>query len=42
MFGLKHATEVDRIVAVSTIVSEHRNLFRAALVGHLGHGPYRL
>jgi high-affinity nickel-transport protein len=33
MFGLKHATEVDHIVAVSTIVSEHRNLFRAALVG---------
>lgn len=35
MFGLKHATEVDHIVAVSTIVSEHRNVFRSALVGGL-------
>jgi ABC-type nickel/cobalt efflux system permease component RcnA len=35
VFGLKHATEVDHVVAVSTIVSEHRNLFRAALVGGL-------
>ncbi len=34
-FGLKHATEVDHVVAVSTIVSEHRNLLRAALVGGL-------
>lgn len=33
IFGLKHATEVDHIVAVSTIVSEHRSLLRAALVG---------
>ncbi len=33
VFGLKHATEVDHVVAVSTIVSEHRNLARAALVG---------
>ncbi len=35
VFGLKHATEVDHVVAVSTIVSEHRNLWRAALVGGL-------
>jgi nickel/cobalt exporter len=35
IFGLKHATEVDHVVAVSTIVSEHRNLKRAALVGGL-------
>ncbi len=35
VFGLKHATEVDHVVAVSTIVSEHRNLFRAAVVGGL-------
>jgi ABC-type nickel/cobalt efflux system permease component RcnA len=35
VFGLKHATEVDHVVAVSTIVSEHRNVFRSALVGVL-------
>jgi ABC-type nickel/cobalt efflux system permease component RcnA len=35
IFGLKHAMEVDHVVAVSTIVSEHRNLFRATLVGAL-------
>jgi ABC-type nickel/cobalt efflux system permease component RcnA len=35
IFGLKHATEVDHIVAVSTIVSEHRKLLRSALVGGL-------
>ena len=35
LFGLKHATEADHVVAVSTIVSEHQNLFRAALVGAL-------
>lgn len=35
VFGLKHATEVDHVVAVSTIVSEHRNVLRAALVGVL-------
>jgi hypothetical protein len=28
VFGLKHATEVDHVVAVSTIVSEHRNVWR--------------
>jgi ABC-type nickel/cobalt efflux system permease component RcnA len=35
VFGLKHATEADHVVAVSTIVSEQRNLWRAALVGLL-------
>jgi ABC-type nickel/cobalt efflux system permease component RcnA len=33
VFGLKHATEVDHVVAVSTIVSEHKSVFRSALVG---------
>lgn len=35
VYGLKHATEVDHIVAVSTIVSEHKKLSRAAIVGGL-------
>jgi len=35
VFGLKHATEVDHVVAVSTIVSQHKNVFRSALVGAL-------
>jgi ABC-type nickel/cobalt efflux system permease component RcnA len=35
VFGLRHATEVDHVVAVSTIVSEQRNVWRAALVGGL-------
>jgi ABC-type nickel/cobalt efflux system permease component RcnA len=35
VFGLKHATEVDHIVAVSTIVSEHRSVLRSTLVGGL-------
>ncbi|MFL6210720.1 MAG: hypothetical protein ACJ74W_17850 [Pyrinomonadaceae bacterium] len=35
VFGLKHATEVDHVVAVTTIVSEHRKLWRATLVGAL-------
>jgi hypothetical protein len=35
VYGLKHATEVDHIVAVSTIVSEHRKLSHAAWVGGL-------
>ncbi len=35
VFGLKHATEVDHVVAVSTIVSEHKNLWRSTLVGGL-------
>lgn len=35
VFGLKHATEADHIVAVSTIVSEQRSLLRSATVGAL-------
>lgn len=35
LFGLKHATEVDHVVAVSTIVSQHRNVWRSAMVGAL-------
>jgi ABC-type nickel/cobalt efflux system permease component RcnA len=35
VFGLKHATEVDHVVAVSAIVSEHRSVWRSALVGAL-------
>ncbi len=31
--GLKHATEVDHVVAVSTIVSRYRSVWRSALVG---------
>lgn len=33
VFGLKHATEVDHIIAVSSIVSQHRSLTRSAAVG---------
>ena len=33
LFGLKHATEVDHVVAVSTIVSQQRNVWRSSLVG---------
>jgi ABC-type nickel/cobalt efflux system permease component RcnA len=35
VFGLRHATEADHIIAVSTIVSEQRNLLRSAAVGAL-------
>jgi ABC-type nickel/cobalt efflux system permease component RcnA len=35
VFGLKHATEVDHVVAVTTLVSQHRSLWRSALVGGL-------
>src|SRR3979409_480182 len=35
VFGLKHATEADHVGAVSAIVSEHRSVFRSALVGGL-------
>ena len=35
LFGLKHATEVDHVVAVSTIVSQHRSVWRSSLVGGL-------
>src|SRR5919107_4802364 len=33
--GLKHATEADPLVAVSTVVSEHRSVWRSAAVGGL-------
>ena len=33
VFGLKHATEVDHVVAVSTIVSQHKSVWRSAIVG---------
>lgn len=32
VFGLKHATEVDHVVAVSMIVSEHRSVVRSNLM----------
>jgi ABC-type nickel/cobalt efflux system permease component RcnA len=38
--GLKHATEADHLVAVTTVVSEQRSLWRSAVVGvlwGLGH-----
>jgi high-affinity nickel-transport protein len=35
LLGLKHATEADHLVAVTTIVSEHRSVSRSALVGAL-------
>ena len=35
VLGLKHATEADHLVAVSTIVSEHRSVWRSATVGAL-------
>lgn len=33
VFGLKHATEVDHVVAVSTIVSQHKSVWKSAIVG---------
>jgi high-affinity nickel-transport protein len=33
LLGLKHATEADHLVAVTTIVSEQRSVSRSALVG---------
>lgn len=35
LLGLKHATEADHLAAVSTIVSERKNLFSSALIGGL-------
>jgi high-affinity nickel-transport protein len=35
VLGLKHATEADHLVAVTTVVSEHRSLWRSAAVGGL-------
>ena len=40
ILGLKHATDADHVVAVSTIVSEYRNAWRGIWVGAswgLGH-----
>jgi len=33
VLGLKHATEADHVVAVTTVVSEQRSVWRSALVG---------
>src|ERR1043165_2860423 len=35
VFRQKHATEVDHVVAISTIVSRHKKVFRSAVVGAL-------
>jgi ABC-type nickel/cobalt efflux system permease component RcnA len=35
VLGLKHATEADHLVAVSTIVSEQRSVWRSSIVGAL-------
>src|SRR5712691_279874 len=35
VLGLKHATEADHLVAVSTIVSERRSIWQSAAVGAL-------
>jgi ABC-type nickel/cobalt efflux system permease component RcnA len=35
VLGLKHATEADHLVAVTTIVSEQRSVWRSAMVGGL-------
>jgi high-affinity nickel permease len=35
LLGLKHATEADHLAAVSTIVSEKKNLFASSIVGGL-------
>lgn len=40
LLGVKHALDADHVVAVSTIVSEHKNLIRSSLIGvswGLGH-----
>ena len=40
LLGLKHATDADHVVAVSTIVSEYRNAWRGIWIGAswgLGH-----
>lgn len=33
LLGIKHAFEADHLVAVTTMVTEHKNAFKAALVG---------
>ena len=40
LLGLEHALDADHIVAVSTMVSKHKNLKKASLIGTfwgLGH-----
>ena len=40
ILGLKHALDADHIVAVSTIVSEHKSISKSSLIGTfwgLGH-----
>ncbi|MEW6125557.1 MAG: urease accessory protein UreH [Acidobacteriota bacterium] len=40
IYGLRHALDADHLVAVSTIVSEHKSLWRSSLIGTfwgLGH-----
>ena len=40
LLGLKHATDADHVVAVSTIISEYRNAWRGIWIGAswgLGH-----
>lgn len=40
LLGLKHALDADHLVAVSTIVSEHKSLVRSSMIGAvwgLGH-----
>ena len=38
ILGFKHATEADHVVAVSSIVSEHRQLGKVAVIGALWGG----
>jgi high-affinity nickel-transport protein len=35
VLGMRHATDVDHVVAVTTIISQHRSVARAAAVGAL-------
>lgn len=35
LLGLKHATEADHLIAVTTIVSEQRSIWRSSIVGAL-------
>ena len=36
ILGIKHALDADHLIAVSTIVSEHRSLKWASLIGTFG------
>src|SRR6202140_5950842 len=35
LLGMRHATDPDHVIAVSTIVSRERSVFKAALIGIL-------